>query len=69
MMDVKSLFLLEPASGCANHDDALAQVPPLPPDAAGKIICQELGLERLSEVFEWIDLEKPLGSASIAQAG
>ena len=37
------------------------------PEATRSIICKELGIQDLSDVFEWIDLESPLGSASIAQ--
>ncbi len=47
---------------------ARPQVPPMSPDQARSAICQELGVEKLSDVFEWIDLDKPLGSASVAQA-
>jgi predicted unusual protein kinase regulating ubiquinone biosynthesis (AarF/ABC1/UbiB family) len=43
------------------------QVPPMPPAAARAAIEAELGGARLEDVFEWIDLEQPLGSASIAQ--
>ena len=39
------------------------------PDATRAIICSELGLRDLSELFEWVDLEAPLGAASIAQVG
>lgn len=34
-----------------------------------RVIERELGGIPMDEVFEWIDLEHPLGSASIAQAG
>ena len=50
-----------PSSACAK------QVPPMPPAQARKVIEAELGAP-LEDVFEEIDLEKPLGSASIAQA-
>ena len=39
------------------------------PDATRTIICNELGIKDLSELFEWVDLEAPLGAASIAQVG
>jgi len=39
----------------------------MPPGQARKVIEAELGA-RLEDVFDFIDLEKPLGSASIAQA-
>jgi len=39
----------------------------MPPAQARKVIEAELGA-RLEDVFDYIDLEKPLGSASIAQA-
>lgn len=45
------------------------QVPPMSPEATKSILVKELGIRDLSEVFEWIDLEQPLGSASIAQVG
>ena len=50
-----------PSTACA------MQVPPMPPAQARKVIEAELGAP-LEDVFEEIDLEKPLGSASIAQA-
>jgi predicted unusual protein kinase regulating ubiquinone biosynthesis (AarF/ABC1/UbiB family) len=37
------------------------------PEATTAAIRRELGTQDLSQVFEWIDLDKPLGSASIAQ--
>lgn len=43
------------------------QVPPMPPDQTRKVIERELGGVSLEDVFEWIDLEQPLGSASISQ--
>jgi predicted unusual protein kinase regulating ubiquinone biosynthesis (AarF/ABC1/UbiB family) len=45
----------------------LVQVPPMPAQQARSVIEEELGGVPLEEVFEWIDLEQPLGSASIAQ--
>jgi hypothetical protein len=39
------------------------------PEATKAILVRELGIQDLSDVFEWIDLEEPLGSASIAQVG
>uniref|UniRef100_A0A7S1WZN2 LysM domain-containing protein n=1 Tax=Tetraselmis chuii TaxID=63592 RepID=A0A7S1WZN2_9CHLO len=45
------------------HDE----VPPMPPQQVKKIILKELGVSNIHDVFEWIDLEKPLGSASLAQ--
>jgi predicted unusual protein kinase regulating ubiquinone biosynthesis (AarF/ABC1/UbiB family) len=36
---------------------------------AREAVRRELGVTDLSEVFEWIDLAKPLGSASISQVG
>ncbi|KAK9908263.1 hypothetical protein WJX75_005060 [Coccomyxa subellipsoidea] len=43
------------------------RVPPMPAQQARSVIEEELGGVPLEEVFEWIDLEQPLGSASIAQ--
>ncbi|KAF5841271.1 ABC1/COQ8 ser/thr kinase [Dunaliella salina] len=43
------------------------RVPPMPPHAVSSAICKELRVNDLSEVFSWINLEKPLGSASISQ--
>lgn len=34
---------------------------------SAQVVCQELGISDMSEVFEWIDLDKPIGSASISQ--
>ena len=42
------------------------QVPPMPPAQTRAVLERELGAP-LEEVFEWIDLETPLGSASISQ--
>jgi len=45
------------------HDE----VPPMPPGQVRAILQNEFGVQRLEDVFEWIDLERPLGSASLAQ--
>ena len=47
----------------AVHDP---QVPPMPAEETRVILEAELGL-RLANIFEWIDLDRPLGSASISQ--
>ena len=39
----------------------------MPASQARAVIEEELGGLPLEEVFEWIELDKPLGSASIAQ--
>ena len=39
----------------------------MPPAQTRAVIERELCVASLDDVFEWIDLEKPLGSASIAQ--
>lgn len=44
----------------------LVQVPPMPAAQAREVIERELGVP-LEAVFEWIDLDEPLGSASISQ--
>lgn len=36
---------------------------------AVQVVCAELGIDDLSEVFDWIDLQQPIGSASISQVG
>jgi predicted unusual protein kinase regulating ubiquinone biosynthesis (AarF/ABC1/UbiB family) len=43
------------------------RVPPMPAAQAARVLRQELGVDDLSRVFEWIDLEQPLGSASVSQ--
>eukprot|EP01025_Chloroclados_australasicus_P041555 TRINITY_DN4403_c1_g1_i2.p1 TRINITY_DN4403_c1_g1~~TRINITY_DN4403_c1_g1_i2.p1 ORF type:complete len:589 (-),score=89.91 TRINITY_DN4403_c1_g1_i2:316-2082(-) len=43
------------------------QVPPMPPEKVREVLQSELKVQDVNEVFEWIDLEKPLGSASISQ--
>jgi len=43
------------------------RVPPMSAELAAKVLRQELGVADLSEVFEWIVLRRPLGSASISQ--
>ena len=42
------------------------QVPPMAPDQVKQVIEKQLG-KPIDEVFAWIDLANPLGSASIAQ--
>ena len=42
-------------------------VPPMPAAMAAKVIESEFGGAPLGDLFEWIDLEKPLGAASVAQ--
>ncbi|KXZ54564.1 hypothetical protein GPECTOR_4g629 [Gonium pectorale] len=44
------------------------KVPPMSAESTRAALQRELGLRDLSDVFEWIDLEQPLGSASISQA-
>lgn len=44
----------------------IVQVPPMPPAQTRRVLEAELNAP-IEEVFEWIDLEKPLGSASISQ--
>lgn len=39
----------------------------MPACQARAVLERELGGTPLEQVFEWIDLEKPLGSASISQ--
>jgi aarF domain-containing kinase len=39
----------------------------MPAGQARRVIEGELGGAPLEDVFEWINLDKPLGSASIAQ--
>lgn len=41
----------------------------MPAAQVAAAIRRELGGMDLQEVFEWIDLDTPLGSASIAQVG
>ena len=43
------------------------QVPPMNPKQTREVIEGELAGARIEDVFEWLDLDKPLGSASIAQ--
>lgn len=57
----RSLFLGMP--------ERVLQVPPMPPERTEHVIKQELGVNDLGELFDWIDLEQPLGSASISQVG
>ena len=48
---------------CRLHD----QVPPMPAKQVEELLKEEFKVTGLHELFEWIDLETPLGSASIAQ--
>jgi len=43
------------------------QVPPMPAAQVRAVIEEELGNVPMDQIFEWIDLENPLGSASISQ--
>ncbi|KIZ06293.1 hypothetical protein MNEG_1674 [Monoraphidium neglectum] len=43
------------------------KVPPMTADRTAEVLKRELGVDDLGELFEWIDLESPLGSASISQ--
>ncbi|WIA37974.1 hypothetical protein OEZ86_001350 [Tetradesmus obliquus] len=43
------------------------KVPPMAPERATQVLCQELGISDVREVFEWIDMDTPIGSASISQ--
>ena len=43
------------------------QVPPMPAHQVREVIEYEIGGVPLDQVFEWIDLDTPLGSASISQ--
>jgi predicted unusual protein kinase regulating ubiquinone biosynthesis (AarF/ABC1/UbiB family) len=56
-----------PEATCAWLRKLQDEVPPLTPPEVTTILERELAGPQLSNVFEWIDLEKPLGSASIAQ--
>lgn len=42
-------------------------VPPMRAAEVEALLLHELGLEHLSDMFEWVDLAEPLGSATIAQ--
>ncbi|GFR52787.1 hypothetical protein Agub_g15404, partial [Astrephomene gubernaculifera] len=43
------------------------KVPPMSPSATRAALQRELGVADLGQLFEWIDLERPLGAASISQ--
>jgi predicted unusual protein kinase regulating ubiquinone biosynthesis (AarF/ABC1/UbiB family) len=43
------------------------QVPPMPAAQVRAVIEEELGNVPMDQIFEWIDLDNPLGSASISQ--
>ena len=47
----------------------MLQVPPMPAAEALAVLQAELLGQPLDEVFAWINLDTPLGSASIAQVG
>jgi hypothetical protein len=50
----------------AQNDIVDFKVPPMTPEKTKEVIEQRLG-KTIDEVFAWIDLGAPLGSASIAQ--
>ncbi|CAD7702937.1 unnamed protein product [Ostreobium quekettii] len=58
-------FIPEPV--CRQLSKLHDQVPPMPAQEAEAVLKKELCVEDIGEVFEWVDFEKPLGSASIAQ--
>lgn len=47
----------------------MLQVPPMPAAEALAVLQAEMLGQPLDEVFAWINLDTPLGSASIAQVG
>ena len=47
----------------------MLQVPPMPAAEALAVLQAELLGQPLDEIFAWINLDTPLGSASIAQVG
>ncbi|KAL6745164.1 hypothetical protein V8C86DRAFT_3151556, partial [Haematococcus lacustris] len=58
-------FIPEPI--CRQLTQLCDKVPPMSEGAALQALQRELGVEDLSAVFDWIELAKPLGSASISQ--
>lgn len=62
--------LPQPRPRLSNHPPGRPppQVPPMPAEQARAVIERELGAP-LAAIFEWIELEEPLGSASISQVG
>ena len=56
-----------PEATCAWLRKLQDEVPPMSPPEVTDIIQAELAGPTLEDVFDWIDLDKPLGSASIAQ--
>ena len=63
----RSEFVPEPV--CRELSKLHDRVPPMPTAVARRVLARELGDAPLGDVFAWIDLERPLGSASVAQAG
>lgn len=61
----RSEFVPEPV--CRELAKLHDRVPPMPAARARPIIEGELGGAPLGDIFEWIDLDSPLGSASVAQ--
>jgi len=57
-----------PAAVCRQLVALQDQVPPMPPPLVRSILARELHPRSLQDVFYDIDLDSPLGSASIAQA-
>lgn len=56
-----------PEETCAWLRKLSDEVPPMPASQVTALLRSELATDDLGCVFEWIDLERPLGSASIAQ--
>ncbi|GMH36923.1 hypothetical protein BSKO_04796 [Bryopsis sp. KO-2023] len=56
-----------PEAICLQLSKLHDQVPPMPAKRAEAVLKREFGISDLGEVFEDIDLDDPLGSASIAQ--
>ncbi|KAK9811448.1 hypothetical protein WJX72_004052 [[Myrmecia] bisecta] len=56
-----------PPPMCEHLSKLHDQVPPMSAEETRRVIEREFGGRPLEEVFEWIDLDHPLGSASISQ--
>jgi hypothetical protein len=65
MIGARSDFV--PEGICAQLRKLQDKVPPMSPSETQEILKRQLNVSSLLDVFEWIELENPLGSASIAQ--
>ena len=56
-----------PRAICERLSHLQDRVPPMEPAAAARLIREQLGGAPLEAAFDWVELDRPLGAASVAQ--